>query len=112
MNAEYSLVAILLGLVLRLALPITFTAIAIYFLRKLDAHWQEEAEKELNQPAEQEQSWNLKDCPIEKKSVNPVLSSHLPCWQFHRLPSGYLNEECLACAVFRNAPPRVAHVHA
>lgn len=112
MNANYSLIVILLGLALRLALPVAITVIAIYFLRKLDAHWQEEARREMDQPGETGQSWDLKDCPIEKKSANPLLVSTLPCWQTHRLPSGYLNDECLSCAVFRNAPARVAHAHA
>jgi hypothetical protein len=112
MNANYSLIALLLGLALRLVLPVAITLVAIYFLRKLDAHWQQEAEQELAKPAEEaEQSWDLKDCPIEKRSVHPLLVSARPCWQTHRLPSGYLNEECLSCAVFRNAPARVAHAH-
>jgi hypothetical protein len=113
MNDSYSLVAILIGLFLRLALPIAVTIVAIYFLRKLDLHWQEEAEHDLNRPAvEKVRCWDLKDCPIEKRKTCPALSSPQPCWQVNRLPNGYLREECLDCAIFRNAPAPVAHAHA
>ena len=111
MEANYPLLVILIGLVLRLALPLTVTLVAVYFLRKLDAYWQQQAELERSQPAKEEEAWDLKDCPIEKRSSQPVLSSILPCWQTHRLPNGYLNDECLSCVTFRDAPARVAHAH-
>ena len=114
MNENYSLLAILIGLTVRLALPILVTVIAVYLLRKLDAHWQKQAEEEMNRPAEEPKVWDLKNCPIEKRSDHPVATSSLPCWQTHRLPNGYLNDDCLSCEVFHDAPvhmPR-AHVHA
>lgn len=114
MDTNYSLLAILTGLAVRLALPILLTVTAVYFLRKLDAYWQKQAEEELAHPAEVAQTWDLKDCPIEKRSDHPVATSSLPCWQTHRLPNGYLNDDCLSCEVFHDAPvhmPR-AHVHA
>ena len=46
MSENYSLLAILIGLAVRLALPIVITVVAVYFLRKLDAHWQKQAEEE------------------------------------------------------------------
>ena len=112
MNDSYSLLAILIGLAVRLALPVAITLIAVYLLRKLDAHWQKQAEYELSHAADEEpESWDLKDCPIEKRSAQPLATSSLPCWQTHRLPNGYLNEECLSCAIFRDAPARMAHTH-
>jgi hypothetical protein len=112
MDSNYSLLAILIGLAVRLALPIAITLIAVYLLRKLDAHWQKQAENELAHPLEETETWDLKDCPIEMRSDNPVATSSLPCWQTHRLANGYLNDECLACEVFRDAPARMPHAHA
>jgi hypothetical protein len=112
MNENYSLLAILIGLAVRLALPIIITLVAVYFLRKLDAHWQRQAKAELSRPAEEAQIWDLKDCPIEKRSANPAATSLQPCWQTHRLSNGYLSEDCLSCEIFRDAPARVTHAHA
>ncbi|HEY6073709.1 MAG TPA: hypothetical protein VIV15_10020 [Anaerolineales bacterium] len=110
MNDSYSLLAILIGLSLRLALPVAVTIVAIYLLRKLDLHWQEQAELERNQPvAEKVQCWDLKDCPIEKQNTCAALTSPQPCWQVKRLPNGYMREECLTCAIFRNAPVPAQH---
>lgn len=112
MDANYSLLAILIGLAVRLVLPILLTVIAVYFLRKLDAYWQKQAEEELARPAEAAQTWDLKNCPIEKRSDHPLVMSSLPCWQTHRLPNGYLNDECFSCEVFRDAPANMPPVHA
>ncbi len=112
MQTNYSLLAILIGLAVRLALPVMVTLIAVYLLRKLDAHWQKQAEAELARPAEEVEAWDLKNCPIEKRSPNPETTSSLPCWQTHRLPNGYLNDECLSCEVFRDASAPATHAHA
>jgi hypothetical protein len=112
MDALYSVLAILIGLILRLVLPIAITIIAIYFLRKLDTHWQVEAEHELHVPANKVECWDVKHCPIEQRKECPAFTSPLACWQVNRLPNGYLHEECLTCKVFRNAPPPMAHIHA
>ncbi|MBI5839165.1 MAG: hypothetical protein HZB19_03610 [Chloroflexi bacterium] len=112
MNDGYSLLAIVIGLILRLVLPIGLTLLVIALLRKLDEHWQAEAEREQHEPIVQfEGSWDLKNCPIEQRNASPMLVSNFPCWQVHRLPNGYLSNECLTCKVFRNAP-LPAHSHA
>ena len=110
MNATYTTLMILIGLVVRLALPLVITILAVSYLRKLDDRWQSEAEKEEPKP-DPEQSWDLEDCPIEHGKVSPAAFSLFPCWQMNRLSNGYLNEQCLTCKVFRNAPVPV-HVHA
>jgi hypothetical protein len=110
MNAIYSALVILIGVVLRLALPIVITILVVSYLGKLDNRWQAEAESEEPQP-DPEQSWDLEDCPIEQGKVSPAAFSLFPCWQTNRLSNGYLNEQCLTCKVFRNAPVPV-HVHA
>jgi hypothetical protein len=97
--------AVLIGLILRLAIPIAITLLAVYILHKVDVRWQEEAEQ-LPAPVEIEklECWDVTDCPIEKRSDCSSCTSAGPCWQAHRLSNGYLPEECLNCQVFHQAP--------
>lgn len=103
METLTSFLAVLIGLIVRLAIPIAGTIIAIYFLRKLDAHWQAEA-KLPPTPAHKTECWNVKGCSPEQKKKCTAASSPLPCWQVFRQPNGYLREECISCQVFVNAP--------
>jgi len=101
---------ILLGLLVRLAIPIALTAVLIFFLRKLDARWQSEAHAPI--PLEKVKCWEIKNCTPEQLENCVAGQSQLPCWQVYRLPNGYLREECLSCEVFRKAPvPVQALVH-
>lgn len=103
METITSLLAVLTGLLVRLALPILLTAVLIYFLRKLDARWQTEAhfmEARIQKP----ECWKVKGCPPEQRENCVGANSPLPCWQAYRLPNGYLREECLSCKVFTEAP--------
>jgi hypothetical protein len=94
---------LLIGLLLRLAIPITATVVVIYILRRLDKRWQAEAEL---QPIEAEkiQCWKAKGCSPEQVKNCKAAKSPLSCWQAKRLPNGYLNEDCLSCPVFIEAP--------
>lgn len=94
---------ILIGLLLRLAVPITATLLVVYFLRKLDKRWQAEAEL---QPVkiEKPECWKVKGCPPEKVENCTAARAQLPCWQVKRQPNGYLSEDCLSCQVFIEAP--------
>jgi hypothetical protein len=102
METITSLLAILGGLLLRLAIPVTITAGLITLLRKLDARWQVEAQ--LPVLVEKPECWKIKGCPPEQAKNCIGASSPLPCWQAYRLPNGYLREECLSCKVFMDAP--------
>lgn len=95
--------AILTGLLLRLAIPIFGTVIVIYFLRKLDAHWQAEA-KLTPIAIEKVECWKVKGCSEEQRKNCIGATSALPCWQVQRQPNGYLQEKCITCEVFTNAP--------
>ena len=94
---------LLAGLLLRLAIPIGATVLVIVILRRLDQRWQAEAE---TQPVtvEKTECWKIKGCPPEKVQNCEAAKSPLPCWQVKRQPNGYLNEECLTCPVFIEAP--------
>jgi len=98
-----TLLALIAGLLIRLAIPIALTAILIFFLRKLDAQWQ--AEAQLQQPAAQSiECWKIKNCSSEQRKVCVAYQATLPCWQAKRLPNGYLREECLSCKIFTETP--------
>lgn len=97
-----SLLAVLAGLLLRLAIPIALTIIMIYFLRNLDTRWQSEAQ--LPVLVKKPKCWELKGCPPDQVKNCIAGQSSLPCWQAFRLPNGYLREECLSCEIFRRSP--------
>jgi len=103
METITSLLAILTGFLLRLAIPMAGTGILIYFLRKLDAHWQAEAQLP-PMPVQKIECWKIKGCSPAQQKNCIAASSPLPCWQVSRQPSGYLQEECISCKVFIDAP--------
>ena len=59
MDTISSFLVILAGFLLRLAIPITLTALLIIILRKLDAHWQVEADLQA-MPIEKPNCWMIK----------------------------------------------------
>jgi hypothetical protein len=103
METITSLLAVLAGLLLRLAIPIAGTVILIYFLRKWDAHWQAEAQLP-PMPVHKTECWKVKGCTSEQKKNCIAASSPLSCWQVFRQPNGYLQEQCISCQVFVDAP--------
>ena len=103
METLTSILAIVAGLLLRLALPILGTGLLIFFLRKLDAHWQAEAGHPQVR-TEKLECWKMKGCSDEQRKTCRAASSALACWQVYRMPNGYLQEKCISCDVFVNAP--------
>lgn len=103
MQTLTSILTILAGLFLRLAIPIAGTLILIYLLRKLDSHWQAEAELQPVSIAKVE-CWKIKGCSKEESENCSGAASRLPCWQAYRQPNGYLQEKCISCEVFLTAP--------
>lgn len=103
METIISLLALIAGLLIRLAIPLALTALLIFFLHKLDVRWQ--AEAKTTPPVEQDiQCWEIKNCSSEQRKICVAYQATLPCWQVKRLPNGYLREECLSCEVFTEAP--------
>jgi len=103
MDTLMSFLYIVTGFLLRLAVPIAGTVLLVFVLRKLDARWQAEAEAR-PLPVDKPECWKVKECTPEQLANCSGATSTLPCWQVYRLPNGYLNEECLACEVFIQAP--------
>jgi hypothetical protein len=103
MDNVYTLLAILIGITLRLVIPVLITVMAVFFLRKLDDRWQSEGELaplSLKKP----ECWKINNCPPALLKTCPGFLSPLPCWQARRMPNGYLREECFNCKIFRSAP--------
>lgn len=105
MDTLTPLFAVITGFALRLAIPIAITAIAIYFLRRMDTRWQAEAEEQLLHPAvEKPKCWESHNCPPDARESCSGYQSEQPCWQAFRKENGYLQERCLGCGVFHQAP--------
>ena len=105
MQTLSAILAVITGIAIRLAIPIVLTAIAIYFLKRLDTRWQAEAKEQLLLPTvEKAKCWEINKCTAEMRATCSGYQSELPCWQARRLDNGYLQEQCLGCDVFKKAP--------
>jgi len=94
----------LLGILLRLGVPIAITALVLALLHRLDKRWQKEALALPIVPAGKP-CWEIKGCSEEKKKNCPAgAQSKAPCWQVFRTRDGVMKEACLGCEVFRQAP--------
>ena len=103
METITSVLAIIAGLLLRLAIPIAGTILVVTLLRKLDARWQREAQLS-PLPVAKIECWKVKGCTAAQKKNCTAASSPLPCWQVFREPNGYMRERCISCEVFIDAP--------
>ena len=106
--------AVLLGFVLRIGLPLLLTGLAVWGLKKLDERWQAEASDggllPVGEPTvfHQLQCWIRKDCPEERMQSCPAyLESKRPCWQMYRDVLGNMKNECLDCEVYTSSPVHV-----
>jgi len=103
METFMTFLALLSGVLLRLAIPILGTAVLIYFLRRLDERWRAETSL-APAPIQKLECWKVKGCSANQQKNCAARTSPLPCWQFYRQSSGHLQEECLSCKVFIDAP--------
>jgi hypothetical protein len=113
MNTLTSILVILTGILLRLVVPLVLTALVVIVLRKLDARWQAEAERESKMLLNGEvHCWKEEGLPSSEIKLR-LTKGERPCWQSCRLSNGNLREKCLDCEVFHDAPVPVSrqHVH-
>ncbi len=104
MNTINDALIVLLGLFVRLLVPILLTVIVVILLRKLDVRWQKEARSEINKLSkENTPCWKDKGLSNEEMISNAA-NTEPPCWQAQRLSNGYLREDCLDCVVFLSTP--------
>ena len=92
-----------LGLLLRIGIPVAVTALVFFLLRRLDERWQKEA-MAIPVITTQRPCWEIKGCSEEKRKNCPASSqANTPCWQVFRTKNGLLREACLGCDVFHMA---------
>ncbi len=105
----------LVGLfILRLAVPITITAMIVYGLRRLDARWQAEAEAEAHHALQialpppptvrvaTKPCWECNGCPEELRRNCPAYQlAALPCWLARLRVEGRLPAKCYGCKQFQ-----------
>jgi hypothetical protein len=96
--------AMLTGALLRIGLPVALTVLGILLLRYLDARWQKENAARPLPVITKPECWKANGCSEEKRGSCAGYNSTGPCWQAFRRTDGTLQEKCLACAVFRQAP--------
>lgn len=100
-----TVLAFILGLLLRIGIPAAITALVVYFLRRLDARWQAEVMSAPTAALAVRSCWEVKGCPEKQRKACPAAAqTKVPCWQFFRAKDGVLRESCLGCDVFRQAP--------
>ena len=105
-----TLETLLIGLGIRLGLPLALTALAAWLLLRLDQRWQEQARARhaklaVGAARHSVRCWEENDCPAEKCASCPAYArQNVPCWQAFRESTGRMPEQCLGCSVFRNAP--------
>jgi hypothetical protein len=104
MDAFNAFLVVLTGIFIRLALPIAGTVLLVALLRRMDAQWQLEAEQLAAVPVEKINCWEVKGCSPEDRENCPAFHSQKPCWQERRMENGYLQDQCLGCEVFEQAP--------
>jgi len=100
-----SFVLFLLGILLRIGIPLAVTILVIALLSRLDKRWQKQGLALPVVPASTRPCWEAKGCSEEKrKGCTAAARPDVPCWQVFRSKSGALRENCLGCDVFRQAP--------
>ncbi len=97
---------LVVGLLLRLGLPLILTAGAIWLLQRLDERWQQEAEQTRTQVPQVPvaRCWEQRNCPPDRVvKCAAYLDQSQPCWQTFRDQQGNLQPRCLACQLFQQA---------
>jgi hypothetical protein len=92
-----------IGVLLRIGIPLALTSVIFYLLRRLDERWQKEAQV-IPVAVAGKPCWEIKGCSAQKKKACPAFAQpKVPCWQVFRAKDGVMKEACLGCAVFRLA---------
>ena len=107
METISSALIVLFVIFLRFVVPILLTALIVFFLRRLDTRWQEEAQIHMSNSPKlipETPCWEVNNCSPEKKyHCKAFINPDVPCWQQYQSTDGLLREGCLDCSVYRNA---------
>ena len=83
-----TLLVLITGILLRLVVPLVITALIVAALRRLDARWQAEAEKERQALVKDETPcWKEQGISMDEIKLRAEKNKQ-PCWQTHRLSNG------------------------
>lgn len=99
--------AMILGILLRIAVPILVTILIITILKRLDERWKQETDVEADQMAKARnvRCWDMNNCPADQLAkCKAYQDPNTPCWQVFRQENGRLQERCIGCDIFRHAP--------
>lgn len=96
--------ALILGILLRLAIPVGGTVLAVWILLRLDARWREEPVLKDNIkvdgveiPIYLAHCWEVRDCsPEQLRTCMAYKNPDLHCWDVVRA-NGRLQEACQKC---------------
>jgi hypothetical protein len=103
-----TLMTVFVGIGVRIFVPVTVTALLVFFLGKLDARWKAEAQLQMatsHLAVSQKPCWEVRGCSEKgKKNCKAYANPNVPCWQTFRNRNGNLREGCLDCSVFHDAP--------
>jgi hypothetical protein len=101
-----STLAIFLGILIRVAVPLIVTFLFVFFLKRLDERWKRESDVDGQLvKAGNVGCWDINKCPQEKRAACKAFQNpDTPCWQVFREKNGRLQERCIGCDVFRHAP--------
>ena len=111
-NSLIEIIAVLVGILLRLGIPIALTLLLAMFLKWLDKRWQAEAEMERIEVAVLAQSsgkqrpcWEIHNCPQNlRKNCKAYANPATPCWELFRV-NGHLKPACRTCKAL---PPEIS----
>jgi len=103
MNDTTVAMAVIVGLTVRLLIPILITILMVTTLVRLDRRWRADATRPPAQ-VEKPECWRNRRCSMDQRRACSAFNSVLPCWQVFRRSDGYLQQKCLTCAVFASAP--------
>jgi len=102
---------ILIGLAVRFGIPVVLTILGIVILHRLDQQWRASAQAHRSQMVDAGLTprntgcWNVMHCSEEKKATcKAYASQNLPCWQIFRSKDGEMQDRCLVCKLFTQAP--------
>ncbi len=97
-------ITVVLGLLIRLGIPLAVTAAILAILYAFDKRWQKQAQALPVIPSGKP-CWEVKGCSEEAKRNCPAAAQpNVPCWYVFRTRNGVMKEVCLECEVFRRAP--------
>ncbi|MBI3158813.1 MAG: hypothetical protein HYZ26_04360 [Chloroflexi bacterium] len=114
MDNVFVAVYLIVGLVLRLGIPIGLTLLLAWYLRQLDARWRAEAAQNGHHRAVAADlwlatpCWEFNACSAERRANCPAAQNNgRPCWE-HFARDGQLAPLCAACDYRQSVMPLAA----